>query len=188
MSVESTPYLELMPADAADAGFLRRALGTFATGVTVVTVGGPDPHGMTANSFTAVSLRPPLVLVCINQQAQMHERMGHGSFGVSVLSSRQEAVARYFADLRRPLGTAQFEEVEYELGPLTGAPLLKGAVAHFECQLAHAIDGGDHTIFVGRLLALGWEPEDHRTDDALLFVRGRFHRLGPTAGPAATAG
>jgi flavin reductase (DIM6/NTAB) family NADH-FMN oxidoreductase RutF len=181
MNVESSPYLQLAPAGSTDTGLLRRAFGTFATGVTVITVGGENPHGMTANSFTGVSLRPPLVLVCVDRTALMHERMGQGLFGISVLSAGQEPVARYFADLSRPLGSGQFDVVDHYPGPLTGAPLIQDALAHFECELANAFDGGDHTIFLGRLLALRWR-EEHPTEETLLFVRGRFRRPGPAGG------
>jgi flavin reductase len=176
MSVGSTPFLVLTRAEAAGDATLRRTFGRFATGVTVMTVGGPEPHGMTANSFTSVSLRPPLVLVCVDQQAIMHERMVVGRFGISVLSEHQENLARHFADLRRPLGAAQFDGVDNEPGRLTGAPLLRGAVAHFECELSHAVDAGDHTVFIARLLALGRAPESE-TDEGLVFVGGRFRRI-----------
>src|SRR5262245_22681639 len=110
---------------------LRQALGSFATGVTVVTVGGGSPHGMTANSFTSVSLDPPLVLVCVERDAVMHARLEQaGTFGISVLAYQQQAVARHFADRRRPLGQAQFDPVDWHPGPVTATPLIAGAVAH----------------------------------------------------------
>jgi flavin reductase len=157
-----------------DASVLRSAFGTFATGVTVVTVGGDDPHGMTANSFTTVSLDPPLVLVCVDCSAVMHRSLtATGRFGVSVLASHQEKVARHFANKHRELGTAQFEVVDWFPGPLTDAPLISDALAHFECELWRRYDGGDHCIFVGRLLSL-----DQASDqDALLFCGGQFSQL-----------
>jgi flavin reductase len=157
-----------------DPKLLRRVYGAFATGVTVVTVGGQNPHAMTANSFTAVSLDPALVLVCVERNAIMHRALLDGrNFGVSVLASDQEEVALYFADRRRPLGAAQFEYGTWRKGEHTGAPLLAGAVAHLECELWRAYDGGDHTIFLGRLLAL----ERHVDDDGLLFLCGKFRGL-----------
>jgi flavin reductase (DIM6/NTAB) family NADH-FMN oxidoreductase RutF len=159
-----------------DAKALRRVFGTFATGVTVVTVNGANPHGMTANSFTSVSLDPPLLLVCVDREAVMHRSMqARGLFGVSVLAANQEAVARHFADKWRPLGMAQFDAVDWVTGRCTGAPLIKGALAHFECALWQAYDGGDHTIFVGRLLSFTKQPDA----DALVFYRGRFQRIAP---------
>ncbi len=159
-----------------DSTVLRRAFGAFATGVTVVTVGGAIPHAMTANSFTTVSLDPPLVLICIDHSAVMHAALVEaGHFGVSVLGSDQERVARHFANPRRPLGGAQFDLVDWAPGPETGAPLLTGALAHFECEVWRRYEGGDHTIFVGLLLS----SERHTDDDALLFCHGRFSRLHP---------
>jgi flavin reductase (DIM6/NTAB) family NADH-FMN oxidoreductase RutF len=153
---------------------LRRALGTFATGVTVVTVGKPAPHGMTANSFTSVSLDPPLVLVCVRRDAIMHRSLNRSSFfGVSVLAGCQEPVARHFADSRRARGAAQFDAVDWRPGRLTGVPLISGALAGFECELWRSHDGGDHTIFVGRLLSL----EEQADEEALLFFGGRFRHL-----------
>ncbi|MEV0001785.1 flavin reductase family protein [Micromonospora sp. NPDC050980] len=159
--------------DLTDARLLRRAFGAFATGVTVVTVGGPTPHGMTANSFTAVSLDPPLVLVCVDRQAIMHQGLAENpSFGVSVLAANQEGVARYFADRRRPVGAEQFDAVDWTPGPHTGAPLITGALAHFECDLWRSYDGGDHSIFVGLLRSVHRQPDD----EALLFLHGRFRQ------------
>jgi flavin reductase len=158
--------------DIADVAVLRGAFAAFATGVTVVTTGGATPHAMTANSFTSVSLDPPLVLVCVDRDAVMHRTLlSTGVFGVSVLAADQEAVARHFADRWRPLGTAQFDGVDWAPGRRTGAPMIDGAIAHFECELWRAYEGGDHTIFVGRLLSLARRPAE-----ALLFVQGRFRR------------
>jgi flavin reductase (DIM6/NTAB) family NADH-FMN oxidoreductase RutF len=166
-----------------DAAILRRAFGAFPTGVTVVTTGGDEPHGMTANSFTSVSLDPPLVLVCVDRKAVMHGILDRADrFGVSVLTAEQEVVARYFANRWRPLGAAQFDAVDWLPGPATGAPLIGDALAHFECALWRAYDGGDHTIFLGEVLSL-----DRRGDEApLLFANGAFHRIDPT-GPATPA-
>jgi flavin reductase (DIM6/NTAB) family NADH-FMN oxidoreductase RutF len=157
-----------------DAKLLRGAFGTFATGVTVVTVGGDTPHGMTANSFTSVSLDPPLLLVSVGRNAVMHDILtASGCFGVSVLAADQEAVARHFADRLRPLGQAQFDAVDWVPGRRTGTPLIAGALASFECQLWRAYEGGDHTIFVGSMLSM------ERSDDqeALLFLHGRFRQV-----------
>lgn len=162
--------------EVADVLQLRRAFGAFATGVTVVTVAGDTPHGMTANSFTSVSLDPPLVLVCVGRSAIMHGLLVEAShFGVSVLAAHQEAVARHFASRWRPTGIAQFDTVDWRPGRLTGVPLINGALAHLECELWRSYDGGDHTIFVGSLLSLA-RPADQ---DALLFFHGQFRQLYP---------
>ncbi|MEU7874977.1 flavin reductase family protein [Dactylosporangium sp. NPDC049140] len=157
-----------------DPAALRRAFAAFATGVTVVTVGGVTPHGMTANSFTTVSLDPPLVLICVKRDAIMHDALAAaGAFAVSVLASDQEPVARYFADRRRPLGRQQFDIVDWRPGECTGAPLIGGALAHFECEMWRAYDGGDHTIFLGRPVRLYRQAGD----DALVFVGGEFRNV-----------
>ncbi|GAA4690239.1 hypothetical protein Prum_101950 [Phytohabitans rumicis] len=144
----------------------------------MVTVGGGTPHAMTANSFTSVSLHPPLLLICVDREAVMHECIGGAkTFGVSVLGAHQEDVARHFADRRRPLGAAQFDSVDWMPGPVTGTPLITGAVAHFECAKWRTYDGGDHIIVLGSVLSVD-QPD---TADALLFVRGRFARTSPDA-------
>ncbi|MFB7915418.1 flavin reductase family protein [Streptomyces sp. NPDC056061] len=164
---------------------LRRAFGSFPTGVTVVTVGGAVPRGMTANSFTSVSLDPPLVLVCVAKEARMRGSLAAApDFAVSVLGADQEHVARHFADRSRPPGADQFDAVDWFPGPATGAPVLTGAVAHFECRAWRSYDGGDHTLHVGRVLS--WQEAPDR--DTLLFHRGRLGSIGrPGRSPGAVA-
>ncbi|MGD0602528.1 MAG: flavin reductase family protein [Streptosporangiaceae bacterium] len=153
---------------------MRQIFGRFATGITVVTAGREAPCGMTANAFTSVSLDPPLVLVCIQRNASMHDTIGEcGSFAVSMLAAHQEPTARMFADHKRPKGKSSFDAVEALPGPYTGAPILCGALAWLECTLATVYDGGDHSIFLGEVQAIG----RGETGDALLFYEGRFHRL-----------
>jgi flavin reductase (DIM6/NTAB) family NADH-FMN oxidoreductase RutF len=156
---------------------VRGVLGTFATGITVVTAAGASrrvPHGITANAFSSVSLDPPLVLVCIDREAVMHQSIeDSGSFAVSVLHGCQEDAARHFADRNRPRGIAQFDSVDWVPGRCTGAPLLVGGLAWLECELETTYDGGDHSIFIGRVLDIAHSGEQ----DALLFFGGCYHRL-----------
>jgi flavin reductase (DIM6/NTAB) family NADH-FMN oxidoreductase RutF len=160
---------------------LRRIFGRFATGITIVTAGGDEPRGMTANSFTSVSLDPPMVLICVLRDASMHETIQRQrAFGVSVLSNRQERVARHFADRNRPRGRAEFDAVDSIPGPRTGCPVLPDALAWFECSLAAVYDGGDHSIFLGTVLAARHGPQA----DTLLFHGGAFH-TPPTTPPHA---
>ena len=162
------------PTGTLDTTLLRRAFGTFATGVTVVTVGGEDPHGMTANSFSSVSLDPPLLLVSVGRVAAMHDRLAEEpTFGISILAAGQERLGRYFANPLRPAGTAQFDSVDWTPGPRTGVPLLVGALATFECEQWQMYDGGDHTIVVGRLLDVAVDTADPG-EEPLMFHRGRF--------------
>lgn len=158
-----------------DAG-LREVMARFATGVTVVTVGGERMHGMTANAFTSVSLDPPQVLCCVAHTTTMHDAItASGSFAVSILAADQEALARYFADRRRPRGAGQFAAVDWHPGPSTGAPLLAGALAWLECDLVTAHASGDHSIFVGAPLGLS----RGCAGPALTFYDGVFGRIGP---------
>ncbi len=153
---------------------LRSVMGRFATGVTVLTVGGDNAHGMTANAFSSVSLDPPLVMCCVARGARLHSSIvSAGSFGVSILSSEQQDVSRHFADWRRSDGMAQFEPFDHRIGRHTGAPLLEGALAWLECELTKTFDGGDHSIFVGKVLGCGLDDGK----GALSFFGGDYHLL-----------
>lgn len=156
----------------ADPDDVREVLRRFATGVTVVSAWRDVPHGMTANAFTSVALSPPLVLICVSRSTAIHQAiLDCGSFAISVLSGRQEHVARYFADHSRPRGREEFDVVAWSHGPNTGAPLIHGALGWLECAVADVHDGGDHSIFVGSVLA-----SDHGiARNALLFYGGSFH-------------
>jgi flavin reductase len=157
-----------------EATSLRDAMSRFATGVTVITVGGEYAHGMTANSFTSVSLDPPLVLCCVSRTAIMHEAISNTKrFAVSVMGADQERTARYFADKRRPRGAEQFDAVEWLPGPNTGAPLLSGSLAWLECELVQWYEGGDHTIFLGQVLSCS----RGAGTQALLFYSSTFHQV-----------
>lgn len=152
-----------------DSREFRNALGQFATGVTVVTLWRDGAlHGMTANAFSSVSLDPPLVLVCVGKQGSTHDVIQSvGRFAVNILSEDQEHLSRYFAGDRDPA-------VEIALKDETNAnaPILEGAIAWLDCELWQSYEGGDHTIFVGRVTALetvGGRP--------LLFFGGRYARL-----------
>ncbi|MEU4644533.1 flavin reductase family protein [Micromonospora sp. NPDC023814] len=172
------PGAEVSPLDTPQ---LRPVLGTFATGVTIVTVGGTDPHGMTANSFTSVSLDPPLILICLEKSTRTLDGVvAAGTFAVSVLAADQDAVARHFARRMRPSGPAGFGGVPCVDGPHTGAPLVRDAAAWLECALWRTYDGGDHAIVVGRLLSV------RRVHDRppLLFYCGQFHHGPITAASA----
>jgi len=156
-----------------DSRTMRNVCGLFATGITVITAGGDMPHGMTANAFTSVSLDPPLVLVCVDRDARLHESiLAAKSFAVSVLGAGQADLAKHFADRSRPAGLAQFDSTEWDAGPRTGAPLIREALAHVECALWRVYHGGDHWIVLGRVLEAGGTP-----GDALLFFDGGFQEL-----------
>ncbi|MGA5896285.1 flavin reductase family protein [Streptomyces venetus] len=154
---------------------MRSAMARFATGVIVLSVGGENIHGMTANAFTSVSLEPPKILCCVAHSAVMHKAITsvHG-FGVSILGAGQEPVARHFADKARPLGPEQFHGFGFEPGARTGAPLLHGAVGWLECELSEAYDSGDHSIFIGDVVHAATAQDS----SGLLFFNGGFRQLG----------
>lgn len=154
---------------------LRESMARFATGVIVLSVGGDDIHGMTANAFTSVSLEPPTVLCCIARSAVMHQALtSQKRFAVSVLGADQEDLARYFADKRRPLGPEQFQQLAWEPGAVSEAPLLHGALAWLECELTEIHESGDHSIFLGEVVNASRSPEG----PGLLFFDGAFQGTG----------
>jgi len=150
---------------------LRRVMGHFATGVTVITSirSSGEMHGLTANAFTSVSLIPPLLLVCIDKKAESYPCFDESKiFTVNVLSSDQEALSRKFA----VTGGDKFEGVSYKTGA-NGAPILDGALAFLECKVTEKIDGGDHTIYIGEI-----EQAETKEGKPLLFFRGGYRELG----------
>ncbi|MDQ3515845.1 MAG: flavin reductase family protein [Gemmatimonadota bacterium] len=148
----------------------RSVLSRFASGVTVVTavdVKGVD-HGITVSAFCSLSLEPPLVLVCIDHQTVMHGVLGGSSaFAINVLAVDQEDLARKFSDP----DNNRFDGTSFARGD-NGAPALTGAAATLECAMMERYEGGDHTIFVGRV-------ETAESSDAppLLYYRGGYARL-----------
>lgn len=145
---------------------LRQVMGRFATGVTVVTTAHKDLiHGMTANAFLSVSLRPPLVLVSLGR-CRMSEMLPRtGRYGVSVLASDQEAFAAHFAGQRPSPEPPTFVwEKEF--------PLLEGALAHVGCRVVDVHPAGDHVLWIGEVEYLS-----HRDAEPLLFYTGRFGTL-----------
>ena len=145
----------------------RDALGTFATGVTIVSTRVDDlVHGMTANGFMSVSLDPALVVVSIASGARMHEiLLRAGRYGVSVLSREQEAVSRHFAG--RPNDDGEITLLESQ-----GVPLVAGALTHVVAAVVDAHPAGDHTMFIGEVLDF-----THRSGEPLIFHSGAYRRL-----------
>lgn len=159
----------------ADVGQFRRAMGRFATGVTVVTtVAGGNDHAMTANAVTSVSLEPLLMLCCVEQEARFHDAvLEAGVWGVSILAAGARPDAEWLATRGRPLH-GQLDRLPHTRGPATGVALLDDALATFECRTTESYPAGDHTIVVGRVLAV--TVADHG-DHALLYHRGRYGTL-----------
>jgi len=148
----------------------RNALGTFATGVTIITAMGPDgkPYGLTCNSFASVSINPPLVLWSLGMYSQglpVFQNASH--FAVNVLGTSQQALASTFAKS----SVDRFAGITWKAG-LGNAPLLPDCVAYFQCRAANRYYGGDHVIFLGAV-----EAYSYNRNEPLLFVRGGFGRF-----------
>ena len=154
-----------------DARTLRDALGCFATGVTVVTALDAEgqPVGLTANSFTSVSLDPPLLLVCIAKTASSLAALEAAeNFAVNVLHIGQQPTSNLFAKS----GEDRFSETPWRRGH-NDTPLLTGALANFECKRHALHEGGDHVILIGEVVRARFEPRR----DPLLYFRGKYRRL-----------
>lgn len=150
---------------------LRDALGTFATGVTVVTTTDSDgtPVGLTANSFTSVSLDPPLLLVCpARDAASMAVLSKTEHFAVNVLHIGQQTTSNLFASR----GADRFGSIECETWD-HGVPIIRNSLANFECRKYAEYDGGDHVILVGEVLRVRFAPQR----DPLLYFRGKYRSL-----------
>lgn len=148
----------------------RRALGRFASGVTVVTARCEDdkPCGITVSAFSSVSLTPPLVLICIDRRASLHDYLREGGyFAVNILAEGQEEISHRFAS-KVP---DRFDGLVYREG-IAGSPVIEGTLATIECQIVHAYSGGDHTILVGEVLST-----QVSEGKPLLYSQGNYARL-----------
>jgi 3-hydroxy-9,10-secoandrosta-1,3,5(10)-triene-9,17-dione monooxygenase reductase component len=149
---------------------LRRAMGCFATGVTVVTTRQKDgsPCGLTASAVTSVSLDPPLILVCVDKKAESYPHFAPaGVFAVNVLDEDQQAISSRFATS----GGDKFTGLAYRWGE-TGAPILDQRLAYLECRIVHAYEGGDHVVYVGEV-----ERAEAGAGRPLLYYRGSYGAL-----------
>jgi flavin reductase (DIM6/NTAB) family NADH-FMN oxidoreductase RutF len=161
-----------------DPAAFRRAAGQFATGIVVIaaTVDG-IAHAMTVSAFTAVSLDPVLVLVCVEKVARFHDAiLAAETWAVSVLDENSEKTARWLATRGRPLD-GQLDGHPHHPGTATGAPILDTLLSAMECRTHAVHDGGDHSIVVGEVLAVA---EPGTADDGrgpLIYHAGRYRRL-----------
>ena len=182
----------------------RKAMGCFATGVTIITVDldrqdldrqdldrqdldrqdldrqdlDRQVHGMTANAFASVSLDPPLVLVCVDRQASTHAHLhSRKRFGVNVLSQDQRAISEYYARAdRRDIDAETVAGARFD-HTQHGTPVLHGSLAYLECRLRSAEEAGDHTIFIAEV-----EDVVVREGDPLLFHKGKYRKIGKDVG------
>lgn len=153
-----------------DESRFRQVMGHFASGVSVVTSAHEGKLvGLTVSSFTSLSLKPMLVLVCVNLQSSSHATLiAAGQYAVNILSEEQEYLSRRFASHE----SEKFIAGTYTLSP-RGLPLLNGALAQIECRLHTAMPGGDHTIFIGEVVAASCSE-----GRPLLYYRSGYHHLG----------
>ena len=153
-----------------DPDAFREACSRFATGVAIATVLAQDgePQGMTVSSFTSVSLQPPLVLVCIDFDSSVHPHFRSNThFAVNVLHEDQTELSVRFSDL--PDG--RFEGIDWHSGT-TGAPLLRGALAIFECRVRDTVEAGDHAILIGDVIRV-----ESREGKPLLYFNRNYRSL-----------
>jgi flavin reductase (DIM6/NTAB) family NADH-FMN oxidoreductase RutF len=148
----------------------RRAMGRFATGVTLITTRlGDDLHGMTANAVTSLSLDPMRVLVCVDKAADTHDILSKaGVFAVNILNRRQAEISDRFAKKEFD-GAHGLDDIPHGFA-VTGSPIIEGAIAYLDCRTAMEHHGGDHTIFIGEVL----EAKELSEDAPLVFYRGKY--------------
>ena len=165
----------------ADADSLRSAMSHFPTGVTVVTSGREErAEGMTANAVISVSLDPLLFLVSVHKDARLNPRIKEeGYFAVNILADDQEGLSRLFASPERSSGLPAIHSLGGEYGS-TGAPLAAGALAIIECELEDIYPGGDHDLFLGRVVEV--RMGDTRKGP-LVYHEGSYPSLNPAPRP-----
>lgn len=161
--------------------WMRAMMGRFATGVTVVAARhGPLLAGMTANAIASISLDPPLLMASINRGSETHVAIvGSHSFAVSVLGAEQRPVAECFALPTTAAKLQRFCDAPWHEAE-TGSPILDGAIAYFDCRLHESHPAGTHTIFIGEIVAAGYE----ESGEPLLWFGSRYRRMAPDGEPA----
>ena len=172
--------METVPRTAVEAGVFRDAAARFASGVTVAAAAhGALRHAITATAFASLSVDPPLVLLALDRAGQLIGLVrASGHVGLSVLSAEQESIGRRASSRGRALDS---DILDGEMTTaLTGAPLLAGALAWFDCEVESLSEHGDHALIVGRVVAAG-----SRDGTPLLYFSRRYHRLGERLGDSA---
>lgn len=152
----------------------RQTMGNFATGVTVITTIDElgHPLGMTANAFTSLSLDPPMVLICVdNNSTTLPQIQQCNKYCVNILSQDQEEVSRQFA---KKGGSEKFDGVSYYYGDI-GLPVIENSLTSVECEISAILDGGDHKILLGRGIKIHQFTQESKP---LVFYRGKYQSLG----------
>lgn len=155
----------------ATATAFKHAMRHVPTGVTVVTsLKDGEPRGITVNAFASVSTDPPSLLVCINREARSYLYIASSKiFCVNVLAGDQRGMAEHFAGKVRD---RQFESIPYDVDA-TGAPVLRGTIAHFDCEVAQELHAGSHSILIGHVVSC-----NARAGSPLGYFNGGFHDFG----------
>ena len=154
-----------------DPDSFRSVLGRFASGITVVTTLDAEERdvGMTVSAFCSVSLKPPLIQVCVDREASLYAALAQSTrFGVSILAAEQEALSRRFATAD---STRRFDGIGYRRGE-SGVVLLDDALAPLECRIVASHEAGDHSMFIGEV-----ESATARSTRPLLYYRGGYAQL-----------
>ncbi len=181
--MEGSTRIERAPAGASVApmtteqqGWLRSMMARFATGVTVIAAReGPLLAGMTANAIASVSIDPPLMLASVNRKSETHGAIiGSHAFAISILADGQQELADCFAQSTTAAKLQRFCDAPWREAE-TGSPILEGAIAYFDCRLIATHPGGDHSIFVGEIVAAGFE--EHA--EPLIWYASGYRRLTP---------
>lgn len=154
---------------------LRKVMGQFATGVTVITTqSGGQFFGFTANSYTSVSLEPPLILFCLHKDSQgCSIFLENQVFAVNILAHDQMLVSNGFATRELSIED-RFQLVAHQPGK-TGSPILEGAMGYLDCRLSSSLESGDHIIFIGEVLDMGLDPNKR----PLVYFQGAYRELLP---------
>jgi flavin reductase (DIM6/NTAB) family NADH-FMN oxidoreductase RutF len=154
-----------------------RVMGSFASGVTIVTVADKDgnPHGFTASAVSSLSMEPRMLLVCVNEHSATLDIIREaGAFAVNILSADQQEVAQQFATRT----VDRFSGLRWRPGTVTESPIIDGSLAYAECTLADTCKGGDHVVVMGEIVAA-----DAHEAEPLLYFRGRYGTYGAVVAP-----
>jgi flavin reductase (DIM6/NTAB) family NADH-FMN oxidoreductase RutF len=164
---------------------LRGMMARFATGVAVVAARhGPLLAGMTANAIASVSIDPPLMMASISRKSETHVAIvGSHSYAVSVLAAEQRALAECFAQPTTAGKLQRFCDAPWHEAE-TGSPILEGTIAFFDCRLVAQHPGGDHSLFVGEIVAAGFD----EGAEPLIWYASRYRHLAPRGEPEPGAG
>jgi flavin reductase (DIM6/NTAB) family NADH-FMN oxidoreductase RutF len=164
------------PMTDAEGRALRSMMGRFATGVTVVAARyGPLLAGMTANAIAAISIDPPLLMASVNRRSETHRAIVQShAFAVSVLAEGQRPLADCFAQTTTAEKLRRFCDAAWHEGE-TGSPILEGAIAYFDCRVGSRHDGGTHSIFIGEIVAGGYDP----AMEPLIWFGSHYRTLAP---------